>query len=207
MVIYHFTYPEQFHERITEPNYPFAGSSPVAGEAEVTAALAAASSFDMFFGLTFVSGGSSLLASESVSLMAGEIGTPAALPPRPLAPIIAAPGRLKRMADLTGGRVYNVGPSLETLLASVQDSIRVFLASPQGGGDADGDGRLPPRDNCPKTNNPDQRDMDGDGVGDVCDNCRSAPNRDQRDTNKNGVGDACEVANPDIPTVGGATRP
>ena len=44
-------------------------------------------------------------------------------------------------------------------------------AGPSLIGDADGDGVIDDRDNCPSDANIDQIDLDNDGVGDVCDNC------------------------------------
>jgi hypothetical protein len=44
MVIYHFTFPELFHDRDLEPNYPFPGASPVAGRTDVLNELAIQSS-------------------------------------------------------------------------------------------------------------------------------------------------------------------
>ncbi len=72
--------------------------------------------------------------------------------------------------------------------------------------DADGDGILDAKDNCPKHANKSQADLDKDGKGDVCDpdvdgdgvanakdNCPREKNASQLDTDKDGKGDACEV--------------
>jgi hypothetical protein len=59
-----------------------------------------------------------------------------------------------------------------------------------GDRDADGDGLVATRDNCPDLANADQADIDGDGLGDVCD-----PDRDG-----DGVVDSsdCSIADPDL---------
>ena len=59
-------------------------------------------------------------------------------------------------------------------------------------GDPDGDGHPRDFDNCPQTENPEQKDGDGDGIGDACDNCATVANRDQADGDDDEVGDACE---------------
>lgn len=58
--------------------------------------------------------------------------------------------------------------------------------------DDDGDSIPNSKDNCPKTPNPDQKDVDKDGVGDVCDNCKTVANPDQKDGDGDGIGDACD---------------
>ncbi len=73
-----------------------------------------------------------------------------------------------------------------------EDSYYVLFIDP----DADGDGLVLPRDNCPVSDNPDQADSDGDGAGNVCDNCPSVFNPDQRDSDGDGVGDACGICAP-----------
>lgn len=160
MAIYHFTYPQAFHDRDVNPNYPFAGSKPVDGKTAVLANLATLSSWNMFFGLTTIG-------------------------PEPGA------GPLYDCAFWTGGMVYDPGSSLEDLQDVIAESILHWSGSPQGSGDEDGDGVLPPDDNCPFAGNPDQADDDGDGVGNVCDNCPSTPNPDQLDQDLDGIGDAC----------------
>jgi hypothetical protein len=63
-------------------------------------------------------------------------------------------------------------------------------------GDADGDGRVLPADNCPRAANADQADADRDGVGDACDNCLAEFNPDQLDADRDGVGDTCPRCDP-----------
>ncbi len=66
--------------------------------------------------------------------------------------------------------------------------------------DRDGDGVLDGDDNCPWTDNPDQKDSDGDGIGDGCDNCinvangplRSDAGPAQRDSSGGGYGNLCD---------------
>ncbi|XP_046839264.1 cartilage oligomeric matrix protein-like isoform X2 [Xenia sp. Carnegie-2017] len=57
--------------------------------------------------------------------------------------------------------------------------------------DADNDGLLNGKDNCPFNYNPSQNDADGDRIGDACDNCVDTRNRNQVDTDRDGRGDAC----------------
>jgi len=56
-------------------------------------------------------------------------------------------------------------------------------------------------DNCPWSQNVDQRDGDADGVGDHCDDCYLVPDPAQADTDGDERGDACDdcplVSNPD----------
>jgi hypothetical protein len=51
---------------------------------------------------------------------------------------------------------------------------------------------IPPPDNCPSVDDPDQTDTDGDGLGDVCDNCAAIANADQADNDGDGLGDVCD---------------
>lgn len=86
-----------------------------------------------------------------------------------------------------------------------------FLLSPiTGPTDADRDGLLDKRDNCPYIANPDQSDCDANGFGDLCDvdapcldkdgdgvlngtdNCPEIANPAQSDCDANGLGDACD---------------
>lgn len=62
--------------------------------------------------------------------------------------------------------------------------------------DADGDGLLLPRDNCPADDNAGQQDGDGDAIGDLCDNCPVDFNPGQADANGDGLGDACDTCTP-----------
>jgi hypothetical protein len=180
MVIYHFTYPEVFHDRDVEPNYPFAGSSPVAGRTDVLDMLAVTSSANMFFGLTFIS------ALSLTSPMDPQYSD--------LSPIqvksTSAGGPLAELAQLSGGAVFNVGTDLSQLQQAIDDSISHYAASPQA--DTDGDGVPNTTDNCILTANPNQLDGDGDGVGDACDNCPAMANADQADSDFDGVGDVCD---------------
>ena len=58
--------------------------------------------------------------------------------------------------------------------------------------DADGDGHVPPNDNCILVYNPGQEDGDLDGVGNVCDNCPATFNPGQADADNDGIGDVCD---------------
>ena len=186
MVIYHFTFPEVFHDRDLEPGYPFPGASPVAGRSLVLSELAVRSSQNMFFGLTFVG---------DPAFTAGA-GPNQPVPPRrvtaPLGEVTEGP--LAEMAAMTGGAVYDVGAGdLSLLLEAIDRSIERWSVSRQAG-DADGDGVEDASDNCPVTPNPSQADGDGDAVGDACDNCPSTFNPGQADSNLDGIGDACSGA-------------
>jgi PKD repeat protein len=72
--------------------------------------------------------------------------------------------------------------------------------------DADSDGVVDSKDNCPNTANQGQKDTDADGTGDACDedadgdgvvdnkdNCPDTPNQNQADTDNDGTGDACDA--------------
>jgi hypothetical protein len=72
--------------------------------------------------------------------------------------------------------------------------------------DADDDGIVDAKDNCPKVANKDQADLDKDGKGDACDddddgdgvadatdNCPKNKNADQKDTDGDKKGDACDT--------------
>jgi len=59
--------------------------------------------------------------------------------------------------------------------------------------DIDGDGDIPPNDNCPVVFNPSQEDADFDGDGDACDNCVNTSNPNQDDADGDGIGDACDL--------------
>ncbi len=67
--------------------------------------------------------------------------------------------------------------------------------------DADKDGIVAARDNCPSVANANQSDKDRDGLGDACDNAPAVPNLPQHDQDHDGVGDSddnCQnVFNPD----------
>jgi hypothetical protein len=190
MVIYHFTYPEVFHDRDVEPDYPFVGSGPVAGRTAVLAELAVQSANNMFFGLTFNP--------NPLFTVNGENGqTPPTFVPssagKPQSLEITT-GPLYEMAALTGGAVYNVGNNdLSQLQAAITASIVRWSKSAQKG-DLDLDGVTDAADNCSLASNPNQLDSDGDKVGNACDNCALIANADQRDTDLDGIGDACETA-------------
>ena len=59
------------------------------------------------------------------------------------------------------------------------------------GEDPDKDGIIGDCDNCPKLENPTQKDYDGDGVGDMCDNCWEY-NPSQKDSDNDTIADACD---------------
>lgn len=187
MVIYHFTFPEVFHDRDTEPNYPFAGASIVAGKTLVKNELAVQSSNNMFFGLTF----------NPNPFPTAKLDGPGQTRPqfRPgFQPetLEITTGPLAELAALTGGAVYNVGNNdLSLLQTAIRSSIARWAGSKQVG-DGDLDGRSDAVDNCPLEHNAGQGDRDGDGIGDACDNCSAVFNRDQLDADFDGVGDACE---------------
>lgn len=177
MVIYHFTWPEQFHDQNLEPNYPFPGSKPVATESDVVLEMAAASSQSMFFGLTTVT-------AKRKTSQGQEGGLDKSITDGPLA----------RIAALSGGAVYDVGVDLEGLQDAIAASIGHWAASAQGSGDPDVDGIAPGADNCNYIYNPSQGDSDGDQVGDLCDNCPDDANADQLDCNLDGRGDRCDAS-------------
>ena len=202
MVIYHFTYPESFHNRDTEANYPFAGSSPVAGRTTVLNEIATQSANNMFFGLTFNPNPLSTTPVESSSFSTQTPPTKQALAlagALPLEEITKGP--LAEMASLTGGAVYNVGNNdLSQLQAAIAASIQRWGRSAQRG-DHDGDGKSDSADNCPFLSNASQSDHDGDGIGDACDNCANVANRDQLDSDYDGIGDVCETSGSCIPSA------
>lgn len=193
MAIYHFTYPELFHDRDVEPDYPFVGSKPVAGRTDTLNEMASQSSMNMFFGLTFIGAPSaSTLGWASNMTLPSTTMTDSTDQPLILSGTSAAAdlGPLAELANMSGGLVLNVGTDLGQLQEAITVSIDTFETSPQNG-DADGDGVFPPDDNCPEVANADQADLDGDGVGDACDNCIDTANADQTDLDLNGRGDIC----------------
>lgn len=186
MVIYHFTFPEQFHDRDLEPNYPFAGAKPVAGRSAVLAEIATQSALNMFFGLTFNPNSLSKITSSD----------PQAGPQKGFvrSELEITRGPLYEIAALTGGAVYDVGDNdLSRLQEAVRASIERFSKGRQKG-DSDGDGVLDAVDNCPLSANAGGGDRDGDRVGDACDNCPSTANADQSDRDFDGRGDVCDAA-------------
>jgi len=199
-VIYHFTFPEEFHDPNTEPLYPknALGTTEtrpglvIPGETQVLAELAERSANNTFFGLTFLSGASVARSSAATPLVLFRARTGGKVAVRSLAD---APSPLARLAAVANGAVYNVSSKetpfdLELLQEAIDDSVQVFAATPAAG-DSDGDGVPDASDNCPLTPNPDQADFDGDGVGDVCDNCSVIRNANQADRDHNGFGDVC----------------
>lgn len=186
MVIYHFTYPEEFHDRDLEPDYPFVGASPVAGKTAVLQKLATQSGNNMFFGLTFI--GPSSLSYEQAPPPTRSSFVAATFP------LEVTSGPLFEMASLTGGAVYSVGNNdLSALQEAIDTSILRWSRSAQAG-DTDLDGAPDNVDNCPNLANPTQADADSDGVGNACDNCPSNFNPDQTDSDHDGLGDACDSA-------------
>ena len=218
MVIYHFTFPEQFHDRDLEPNYPFAGALPVAGRTAVLTELAARSALDQFFGLTFIGdpgpdpfftfstfrakpGGRG----DAINLWSAPttVAWSPRLPARDLRPaiaalgalgvnVVAAPGPLQEMASVTNGLVLNVGTDLSNLQAAVDTSIAHYRSTATSGGDNDGDEVPRLQDNCRVVYNPSQTNSDRDIWGDACDNCPRVTNTSQTDADKDGVGNACD---------------
>jgi len=184
MVIYHFTFPIAFHDRDFEPNYPVPGPCSqrpdcVPGGAEVLAEIAIRSSWNMFIGLTFISGSPPGVDPNDPQFMPADTHI-----------VVGSPFEL--LALYSNGLVLDVGSNLEFLQAAIDSSIQHWSTSEQGGDDLDGDGIPGSEDNCPSTPNPSQSDLDGDGVGDACDNCVETPNPDQIDSDFDGLGDACD---------------
>ena len=64
---------------------------------------------------------------------------------------------------------------------------------PAQDGDADGDGLVDLRDNCPVDFDPDGSDGDHDFIGSVCDNCPAVANADQLDRDADRSGDVCDA--------------
>ena len=96
------------------------------------------------------------------------------------------------LALYSNGAVYDVGTNLEFLQDAIDESIKLWSGSEQGGNDPDGDGLVGAEDNCPYVSNPTQGDADEDGVGDVCDNCPENYNPGQIDSDFDGIGDFCD---------------
>jgi Thrombospondin type 3 repeat len=223
MVIYHFTFPEQFHDRDLEPDYPFVGASPVAGRTAVLTELAERAALGQYYGLTFIGDPGpdplfsfkSLAPSKLLSPLASPLAVPEfepILPPRDFVPIIAAlgplgvnvipkAGRLEELAQVSGGLVLNVGERLENLTAAIDTSIAHYSNTAASRTDADGDEVAPLQDNCQDAFNPTQANSDKDVYGDACDNCPTVSNRSQQDSDSDGVGNSCDncprVSNPD----------
>ncbi len=212
LAIYHFTYPEQFHDRDLEPTYPctdhpqtHTACGPASVHSEVLSEIATQSSNMMFFGLTFLPGSASSMSSTGSSHAPNTgLWAAAAQTFTSRAGVYAAATTvtpLQELADLSHGLVLNVGQfDLTQLQEAISESIAHYSASPAGTKDADGDAIFA-GDNCPLTYNPLQQDADSDGLGDACDNCPDNSNPDQADINRNGIGNACEVVK-NIPVAG-----
>ncbi len=190
--IYHFTWPEQFHDPNTEPNYPTVATNALAhGFSDVQTEIATQAGNSMFFGLTYISG------TPKAGWSSLKYGN------EPIQPIIEA-GKLpfaiskssspmNDLANLTGGAVFDLISGLSGLPAAVDESIEIWGNGKQSGKeDGDRDGSIDTRDNCPDMYNPDQKDRDDDRVGDACDNCLNVYNPEQEDKDRNGIGDACQ---------------
>lgn len=195
MVLYHFTWPEQFHNPDTDPNYPTAAyNSSVNGENAVLAELAAQGSNNMFFGLTYISGTPKrgLFDYEMDPLLGNEAIDPLQVTEYPINVRKRTTGPLVDMANTQGGSVFDLISGLSGLQTAIDDSIEIWGGSRQGGDEYDRDGIPNELDPCPYDFGPKAFDYDRDKVGDVCDNCPRTYNPDQADENKNGIGDACE---------------
>ena len=148
MVLYHFTYPQIFHDYDTDPNYPFPGTKPVAGRSAVLTEIAAQSSAMMFFGLVTVSSETAsspfVASSVDVSAPSALLSSADALSLRPDALIPVLPGdypsrvvprvkagKLNEMAALTGGEVYVVQNDLSLLQDAIKTSIVRWAGSRQ----------------------------------------------------------------------------
>lgn len=189
-VIYHFTWPEQFHDPNLEPNYPtVATNGLVHGFTDVQTEMAAQAGTSMFFGLTYISGTPKTgwtMKYGNDPIMPNESGKLAFAINKTSSP-------MTDLANLTGGAVFDLVSGLSGLPAAVDESIEIWGGGKQSGKeDADKDGVLDTRDNCPEMFNPKQEDADDDRVGDACDNCRTVYNPEQEDKDGNGIGDACQ---------------
>ncbi len=191
-VIYHFTWPEMFHDPNSEPNYPTVATNALChGLSDVQTEIATQAGNSMFFGLTYISG------TPKAGWSSLKYGN------EPIQPIIEA-GKLpyaisktsspmNDLATLTGGAVFDLISGLSGLPAAVDESIEIWGGGKQAGKyDADRDGAIDKIDNCPDLYNPNQKDADDDRVGDACDNCRTVYNPNQEDKDRNGIGDACQ---------------
>ncbi|MFH1891147.1 MAG: T9SS type A sorting domain-containing protein [Candidatus Zixiibacteriota bacterium] len=111
IVIFHFTYPVEFHDRDAEPYYPYAGSAPVAGRTATIDLLLAEPV--IYFGLI-----TAKKSSDENSLQTGE----------PLDDLQFARGmsQMQELADITGGAVLDVGYDLSGLDSAIAQAIYVI---------------------------------------------------------------------------------
>lgn len=115
IVLVYFTWPPVFHDRDVEPNYPYAGSQPVAGRTQTIATLS--SKPVTFFGLVTSSSGSQQLTSP-------QTGKKVSAQPSGI-----AVDQLQELADLTGGAVLNTGGDLSGLPAAIDTAINVIITN------------------------------------------------------------------------------